>query len=70
MVKPVKYRALTRALREVGCELVRQGRGDHEIWRCPCGRHTAIVVQDSQVSAGVVRSIVKQLDCLPKGWLE
>ena len=68
MTKPMKYRTLTRAMRVAGCELVRQGRGGHAVWRCPCGRHTAIVVRDRQVSGGVVRSIIRQLDCLPEGW--
>lgn len=68
MTKPVAYRRLTKAMRGAGCVLVRQGRGDHEVWRCPCGRHTAVVVRDRQVSAGVVRSIITQLACLPEGW--
>lgn len=29
------YRRLTALLRAHGCELVRQGRGDHEIWWSP-----------------------------------
>ncbi|MEM1103533.1 MAG: type II toxin-antitoxin system HicA family toxin [Pseudomonadota bacterium] len=29
------YRELTALLRLNGCELVRQGRGDHEIWYSP-----------------------------------
>jgi predicted RNA binding protein YcfA (HicA-like mRNA interferase family) len=69
MVRPVRYRALTRALRAEGCRLVRQGRGDHEVWECPCGRHRAVVVRDAEISAGVVRSIIRQLECLPEGWL-
>ena len=68
MVRPMRYRVLTRALRTAGCQLARQGRGDHEVWRCPCGRHIAIVVTDSEISAGVVRAIVRQLECLPEGW--
>jgi hypothetical protein len=27
--------ALRRLLREAGCEFIRHGRGDHEIWRSP-----------------------------------
>jgi hypothetical protein len=70
MVKPIRYRTLATALRRAGCRLVRQGRGDHEVWACPCGRHQAIVVRDTEVSAGVVRSIVRHLACLPEGWWE
>ena len=29
------YRRLTTFLRQHGCELVRQGKGDHEIWWSP-----------------------------------
>jgi hypothetical protein len=29
------YRALTALLRTHGCELVRPGKGDHEIWWSP-----------------------------------
>ena len=33
-------RGLKRRLREAGCRLVRQGRGDHEIWFSPVsGKH-------------------------------
>jgi predicted RNA binding protein YcfA (HicA-like mRNA interferase family) len=29
------YRELVRLLRDAGCELVRQGKGSHEIWYSP-----------------------------------
>ena len=29
------YRRLVRLLRDRGCTFVRQGRGDHEVWRSP-----------------------------------
>jgi hypothetical protein len=29
------YRQLTEILLRHGCELVRQGKGDHEIWKSP-----------------------------------
>jgi predicted RNA binding protein YcfA (HicA-like mRNA interferase family) len=29
------YRRLSRLLRQAGCEIVRQGKGSHEIWRSP-----------------------------------
>ncbi|HEX3827920.1 MAG TPA: hypothetical protein VHV82_11685, partial [Sporichthyaceae bacterium] len=43
------------------------GRGDHEIRGCPCGRHTATVVHDTNVSRGVVVRSVHDLSCLAKG---
>ena len=33
-------RAVKRRLRDAGCQFVRQGRGDHEIWFSPIsGKH-------------------------------
>lgn len=29
------YRDLIKILKEAGCEFVREGRGDHEIWKSP-----------------------------------
>ena len=29
------YKPLRRLLVEAGCEFVRQGKGDHEVWRSP-----------------------------------
>jgi hypothetical protein len=40
---------LRRLLRDVGCELVRQGRGDHEIWRSP-KTGAALVIDDGMKS--------------------
>lgn len=38
-------RPLRDLLREAGCELVRKGRGSHEIWRSPItGRSFAVPV--------------------------
>ncbi len=34
---------LKKRLRELGCEFLRQGRGDHEIWRNPAtGKRFAV----------------------------
>jgi hypothetical protein len=39
------YRELRRILVEHGCTFVRQGKGDHEIWRSPInGRSFAVNV--------------------------
>lgn len=64
----VGCRTLSRALRRQGC-FSRSGKGDHEIWYCPCGRHMAVVTTKSTVSPGLVRQVVTRLECLPKGWL-
>lgn len=63
----MKYRDMAARLRSLGCTS-KQGRGDHEKWYCPCGQHMGVIVQDTEISPGVVRDTVKKLNCLPKGW--
>jgi predicted RNA binding protein YcfA (HicA-like mRNA interferase family) len=65
----MRYREVEKALREQGCTM-RQGRGSHERWTCPCGQHKTALKRDTEVSAGVVRSIIRDLACLPEGWLQ
>jgi predicted RNA binding protein YcfA (HicA-like mRNA interferase family) len=39
------YRRLVQMLRTHGCEMVRQGKGSHEIWHSPItGRHVSVPV--------------------------
>lgn len=63
----MKYRDLAGRLRKLGCTF-RQGKGDHEVWSCPCGQHSATLVHDTTVSQGVVVDAVRKLACLPKEW--
>ncbi|MCL2091369.1 MAG: type II toxin-antitoxin system HicA family toxin [Micrococcales bacterium] len=67
MAKPMKYKDLAARLRAAGCTSA-PGRGDHEKWYCPCGQHMAVVTRPGTVSAGVVRDVVRKLECLPGGW--
>ena len=69
MTKPQKRTQIVRTLRDNGCEPLRNV-GGHEIWGCPCGKHAAPLPNHREVTAGVVRSIDKQMACLPKGWLK
>jgi hypothetical protein len=69
MVKAMQYRDLARALLDNGCT-PKEGKGDHQKWSCPCGKHMGVVVEARIVSPGVVRDTIKKLACLPKGWLE
>lgn len=70
MTKAMKYRDVEKALRKVKCVHV-STRGSHEKWACPCGQHTAIVVQHhGNVSPGVVRDAIAKLECLREGWLQ
>ncbi len=57
-------RALKQHLREAGCRLVRQGRGDHEIWYSPI---TIInfVVDNHIKSRHTANAVLKQAG-LPK----
>lgn len=68
MVKAMKYRDMERALRRQGCEPLRM-RGDHETWRCPCGKHRVTLTRSREVSPGIVRDAIKRMVCLPEGWL-
>lgn len=68
-MKAMTYRALTGALRAAGCTS-RQGKGDHEKWSCPCGKHMTVVTQTREVSPGLVRQAIQRLSCLPEGWWE
>lgn len=70
-MKPMAKRLLLAALRKQGCQKLSE-RGIHEKWGCPgvCGKHTTAVPRHSQITAGVIRGIVEDLRCLPKGWLQ
>jgi predicted RNA binding protein YcfA (HicA-like mRNA interferase family) len=69
VVKPMKYRDIAKQLRRQGCTS-RPGKGDHEIWTCPCGKHQGVVTRPGEVSSGVVGDLIKKLECLPEGWLQ
>ena len=65
----MRYRDVRAALLAQGCTS-RPGKGDHEIWYCPCGKHIAVVTTGVRVSPGVVGDLIKKLTCLPRGWLQ
>jgi len=69
MVKPMNYKNVAKALKANGCES-RKGKGDHEVWICPCGKHRAAITKPGEVSAGVVRDTIEKMQCLKKGWLQ
>jgi len=69
MVKAEKYRQMTKRMRTLGCTS-RQGKGDHEVWTCPCGKHRTSITRTREVSPGLVRQTIQRLECLPKGWLQ
>ena len=70
-MKPMAKRLVIRALTVHGC-LKLSDEGKHEKWGCPenCGQHTTAVPRHAEITAGVLRGIITNLKCLPKGWLQ
>jgi predicted RNA binding protein YcfA (HicA-like mRNA interferase family) len=60
------YRDLERLLRGAGCELVRQGKGSHEIWFSPITKR-AFVVPSNVANKPLANAILKQAG-LPKAF--
>jgi len=70
MVKASSRRDVLKALRNAGClQVIGTGRGDHDKWACPCGKHTAPLPRHTVISPGVIRGLADRMQCLPKGWL-
>jgi predicted RNA binding protein YcfA (HicA-like mRNA interferase family) len=65
----MKYRDMVRQLKAQGCTSA-QGKGDHEKWHCPCGKHMTVITLTKVVSPGLVRQAIQRLECLPEGWLQ
>jgi predicted RNA binding protein YcfA (HicA-like mRNA interferase family) len=65
----MKLRDVQRALAAARCQQLSDD-GSHTKWGCPCGRHTTAVPRHRDISPGVVRNIARDLECLPKGWLQ
>ena len=57
---------LRRLLRAAGCELVRQGRGDHEIWRS--AKTGALLVVDDGMKSKHIANRVLRAAGLPKAF--
>ncbi|MDZ7577014.1 MAG: hypothetical protein U0904_02380 [Candidatus Nanopelagicales bacterium] len=67
-MKPRKYREIAKTLTGLGCTH-RQGKGDHEVWTCPCGAHQTVLTQKREISAGVLRTSARRLACISgEGW--
>jgi predicted RNA binding protein YcfA (HicA-like mRNA interferase family) len=58
--------ALKKMLREAGCEFVRQGRGDHEIWKSPHADRP-FTVDNNMKSRHTANGVLKQAG-LPKAF--
>jgi predicted RNA binding protein YcfA (HicA-like mRNA interferase family) len=59
----MKYRELTKRLRDLGCEFVRNGAGSHCIWRNPAnGKYTTIPDWGSKdLRTGMLRAVLSDL---------
>ena len=57
---------MRRLLQEAGCELVRRGRGDHEIWRSP--KTGAVLVIDDGMKSRHIANRVLRAAGLPKAF--
>ncbi|MCW7941642.1 hypothetical protein AAW14_06245 [Streptomyces hygroscopicus] len=65
----MKLRIVERALRQAGCQILSED-GKHTKWGCPCSQHTTAVPRHREVTPGVIRNIIRDLACPPKGWLQ
>ena len=56
------YRLLTRKLRKLDCEFIRQGPGSHEIWWNPMNkRFTTIPKSRGDIPKGTLVAILRDL---------
>ena len=65
MVKPMKYREITKLLLDAGFTK-REGKGDHEKWTAPNGIHVTIV-HETTISPGVTRQVLKAIQRSKEG---
>jgi hypothetical protein len=68
-VKAMSTRQVVKARRRNECKLTGTD-GPHDKWVCRCGKHSTAVPRHTETSAGVVRNIIRDLSCLPEGWLQ
>ena len=63
----MNYRKLTRRLRQLGCEFVRQASGSHEIWWNPANEQFSVIPRHGgrDLPTGTLRTILRQLDIDP-----
>jgi len=64
----VNYRQITKRLRKLGCEFVRQAAGSHEIWWNPANQHFTVIAHHGgrDLPKGTLRAILRQLDIDPQ----
>jgi predicted RNA binding protein YcfA (HicA-like mRNA interferase family) len=60
----MRYRELAKRLKRLGCEIERQGKGSHTIWRNSSTGKRAVIANWGQkdIPPGTIRGILRQLD--------
>lgn len=67
-MKAQKYKDVVAVLRAHGWVMLRTAKGNHEVWGEPGGTAKVTVPHHREVSAGVLRQLVKQLTDVPDSW--
>ncbi len=59
----MRYRELSKRLKRLGCQIERQGRGSHTVWRNPGTGKRSIIANwgRKDIPPGTVRGILRQL---------
>jgi hypothetical protein len=70
-MKPMSKRDVVTALLRQKCRKLSDA-GRHEKWGCPltCRPHVTSLPRHDEITAGVVRNLIRDLKCLPEGWLQ
>ena len=68
----MNYRQLTRRLRLLGCEFVRQAAGSHEVWWNPRTKLFTVIPQHGgrDLPPGTLRVILRQLGIATEDFYE
>jgi len=68
----MNYRKLTRRLRQLGCEFVRQAPGSHEVWWNPANEKFTVIPRHAgrDLPPGTLRAILRQLGIAPSVFYE
>jgi predicted RNA binding protein YcfA (HicA-like mRNA interferase family) len=68
MPRPQKYRDVIKFLRSQGWIVLRQGKGSHVIWGQPDGSSWLSIPAHGEISAGIVKQLVRIFPNAPEGW--
>lgn len=62
----MRYRDLTKRLRELGCQEIIGGRGSHRKWHNPANNKVTVIPDwgSKDLAPGTVRAVIRELDIL------